>query len=184
MEPKHLYRSLTDRKIAGVAGGLAEYFDTDPLLLRLAFVVLALAGGGGVLIYLILWVVTPEKPFSYGQFNSQTGTPPNPDPFVKPDPFAASDQPKNTAADPFSNPQQPKNSAADPFSTPLQTKNGPADPNQRYKGSLIGGLVLITLGTLFIIDQLVPNVNFGDLWPVILVVIGGGLLFNALSRRK
>ena len=43
MEPKRLYRSLIDRKIAGVAGGLAEYFDTDPLLLRLAFVILAFA---------------------------------------------------------------------------------------------------------------------------------------------
>jgi hypothetical protein len=128
-------------------------------------------------------VVTPEKPFPYGQFNSQTGAQPNSDPFVKQDPFAASDQPKNTAADPFSNPQQPKNTTADPFS-PQEPKNTAADLNHHYKGSLIGGLVLITIGTLFIIDQLVPNVNFGDLWPVILVVVGGGLLFNALSRRK
>jgi len=184
MEPKHLYRSLTDRKIAGVAGGLAEYFDTDPLPLRLAFVVLALAGGGGVLIYLILWVVTPEKPFSYDQFASQTGSQPKADPSVKQDPFTASDQPKNNTADPFSNPQPPKNNTADPFSNPKQYKNSTADPNQRYKGSLIGGLVLITLGSLFLIDQLIPTINFGDLWPIILVVIGGGLLFNALSRRK
>ena len=62
MESKRLYRSLTDRKFAGVAGGLGEYFVIDPLLLRLAFVVLALAGGGGLLIYIILWVVTPENP--------------------------------------------------------------------------------------------------------------------------
>jgi phage shock protein C len=184
MEPKHLYRSLTDRKIAGVAGGLAEYFDTDPLLLRLAFVVLALAGGGGVLIYLILWIVTPEKPFSYDQFTSRTDTQPNPDPFVKPDPFAASDQPKSNTADPFSNPQQTRNSANDPFSTPGPSKNTSSDPHRHYKGSLIGGLVLITLGSLFLIDQLVPNIYFGDLWPVILVVIGGGLLFNALSGKK
>ena len=43
MESKRLYRSLTDRKFAGVAGGLAEYFVMDPLLIRLAFVVLTLS---------------------------------------------------------------------------------------------------------------------------------------------
>ena len=62
MESKRLYRSLTDRKFAGVAGGLGEYFVMDPLLLRLAFVILALAGGGGFLIYIVLWIVTPENP--------------------------------------------------------------------------------------------------------------------------
>jgi len=133
---------------------------------------------------LILWIVTPEKPFSYDQFTSRTDTQPNPDPFVKPDPFAASDQPKSNTADPFSNPQQTRNSANDPFSTPGPSKNTSSDPHRHYKGSLIGGLVLITLGSLFLIDQLVPNIYFGDLWPVILVVIGGGLLFNALSGKK
>ena len=98
MEPKRLYRSLTDRKIAGVAGGLAEYFDTDPLILRLAFVVLSLAGGGGVLIYFILWIVTPEKPVSYEHFNSsaqantsQAGAPQDPGPASQADPFKAQD---------------------------------------------------------------------------------------------
>lgn len=46
--------------VAGVAGGIAEYFQVDPVLVRLAFVVLALAGGGGVLVYLIAWVIVPE----------------------------------------------------------------------------------------------------------------------------
>ena len=51
MESKRLYRSQTDRKFAGVAGGLAEYFVMDPLLIRLVFVVLALAGGGGFILF-------------------------------------------------------------------------------------------------------------------------------------
>lgn len=55
-----LRRSRKERVIAGVAGGIAEYFDVDPTLVRLAFIVLALAGGGGVLIYLIAWVIVPE----------------------------------------------------------------------------------------------------------------------------
>ena len=67
MEPKRFYRSTIDKKVAGVAGGLADYFDIDPLLVRLIFVILAFAGGGGLLIYIILWIVTPERPFELNQ---------------------------------------------------------------------------------------------------------------------
>lgn len=174
MEPKRLYRSLTDRKIAGVAGGLAEYFDTDPLLLRLAFVVLALAGGGGVLIYFILWVITPEKPIQFDQFKSQTTGNPSPNP-----------EPSTSTSEPFT-PNDPFKTK-DPFATPASsgtTQDNPFGSSEKSKGSLVGGLVLITLGTLFLVNQLVPNVDFGDLWPVLLVVIGAGLLINSLTGRK
>lgn len=59
---KRLYRSRTDRMIGGVCGGLGEYFGVDPTLLRLAFVLVTLAGGAGILIYLVLLIVLPEKP--------------------------------------------------------------------------------------------------------------------------
>ena len=51
--------SGTERKIAGVCGGLGEYFELDPVLFRAAFVVLAFAGGLGILLYLALWLVVP-----------------------------------------------------------------------------------------------------------------------------
>jgi len=51
--------SGADRKIAGVCGGLGEYFELDPVLFRAAFVVLAFAGGLGILLYLALWLVVP-----------------------------------------------------------------------------------------------------------------------------
>jgi phage shock protein PspC (stress-responsive transcriptional regulator) len=51
---------LSERKIAGVAGGLARHFDIDPLIVRVAFVVLALFGGSGVLLYAALWLLLPE----------------------------------------------------------------------------------------------------------------------------
>ncbi|MDX2161496.1 MAG: PspC domain-containing protein [bacterium] len=63
MEPtptKRLARSRTDRQIAGVAGGLAVYFNTDPTIIRILFVVLALVGGPGLLLYIILALVMPE----------------------------------------------------------------------------------------------------------------------------
>lgn len=62
---KKLYRSTTDKKIAGVCGGLGEYFDLDPTILRVVFVVLSLPGGlPGILPYILLWIVMPEAPIS------------------------------------------------------------------------------------------------------------------------
>lgn len=60
--PARLTRSRDERMIGGVAGGIAEYLGIDPVLVRLGFVVLALAGGGGVLAYLVAWLVIPEQP--------------------------------------------------------------------------------------------------------------------------
>jgi phage shock protein C len=55
-------RSRTNRKLAGVCGGLARYFNTDATLMRVLFVVLALLGGPGLVIYLVLWLVVPAEP--------------------------------------------------------------------------------------------------------------------------
>jgi phage shock protein C len=57
-----LYRSRTNRKVAGVCGGLAQYFNTDATLIRVLFVVLALLGGPGIVIYLLMWIFVPEEP--------------------------------------------------------------------------------------------------------------------------
>ena len=59
---RRLYRSRTDRKLAGVCGGLAQYFNTDATLIRVLFVVLALLGGPGLVIYLLMWIIVPEQP--------------------------------------------------------------------------------------------------------------------------
>jgi len=63
-EGSRLRLSATDRKIGGVCGGLGEFFDLDPLLFRVAFVVLAFAGGLGILLYLVLWLVVPGPAMS------------------------------------------------------------------------------------------------------------------------
>ena len=59
---KRLYKSSTDRKLAGVCAGIAEYFDIDPTVVRLAWVVFSLAGGSGVLAYIIAAIVIPDGP--------------------------------------------------------------------------------------------------------------------------
>jgi phage shock protein PspC (stress-responsive transcriptional regulator) len=60
---KRLFRSRTDKKIAGVCGGLANYLDIDPAIVRVIFVMLLLPGGlPGFLPYVILWIAVPEEP--------------------------------------------------------------------------------------------------------------------------
>jgi len=57
---KRLSRSRSDRKLAGVCGGVAEFLGWDPTLVRVLWIVLTMLGGSGILIYLILWVAMPE----------------------------------------------------------------------------------------------------------------------------
>lgn len=57
---RRLHLSRTDRKLAGVCGGLGEWLDIDPVLFRVAFIVLALMGGLGILVYVVLWLLIPR----------------------------------------------------------------------------------------------------------------------------
>ena len=155
MEPKRFLRSSTDKKVAGVAGGLAEYFLIDPILVRLLFIILALAGAGvGILAYIILWIITPEKPIDLFSNQNQTNM---------------HNQPPSEEHH-----QEPKQQ-------PVGSPDFPRNPN---RGNLIGALVLITLGLLFLADEFMPHVNFGDLWPILLIVIGFGLLLKSFGRRQ
>ena len=58
---KRLCKSSTQKKIAGVCGGIAEYFNIDPTVVRLGFVILSLAAGGGLLAYIIAAIIMPEE---------------------------------------------------------------------------------------------------------------------------
>ncbi len=58
---KRLYRTEHDRFIAGVCGGIAEYFHWDPSLVRIAFVLVCFLGGFGILLYILMWIIAPPK---------------------------------------------------------------------------------------------------------------------------
>lgn len=61
--PKRLYRSRSQRVLAGVCGGLAEYFNMDPTWVRLVFILLSLLGVGlFVIVYIIFWIIVPLSP--------------------------------------------------------------------------------------------------------------------------
>ena len=58
---KRFYLSDTDKKIGGVCGGLGEYFDIDPLIIRIIFAVLILGYGTGFWAYILLWILAPKR---------------------------------------------------------------------------------------------------------------------------
>jgi phage shock protein C len=62
MESRKLYRSRSDKMLAGVCGGLSNYLNLDATVVRLLFVLLFFLGGHGLLIYLILWILMPIEP--------------------------------------------------------------------------------------------------------------------------
>lgn len=136
-----LYRSRTDSIIGGVSGGIANYLKTDPTYIRIIFAMLAIFGGGGVLIYIILWIAVPIEPmYIYDNANK-----------VHMDDSQSNFRPENKESE---------------YDRPYQQK---AD---NKSGSLIAGLALITLGVIFLVDIFVPHINFIDLWPLVLLVIG------------
>ena len=57
-----IHRSVRDRKLTGVCGGIAEYLNTDPTIVRLGFIVFSLLGGSGLLVYFIAALIMPAQP--------------------------------------------------------------------------------------------------------------------------
>ena len=171
MEPNRLYRSRTDRKIAGVAGGLAEYFMIDPLFIRLAFIVLVFAGFGGVMVYIILWIVAPENPLQLQYVTAK----PDQD-FNRPanEPFS------------YSYEAQPAEDISSQAEVPPSAASAPPAPQtkEKQKGNLVFGVILISVGTFILIWEIIPQINIGYLWPVILIVAGVALLAKAFTGRK
>ena len=62
MNGKRLFLSNTDKKLAGVCGGIAEFFGIDPTIIRVLWIICSLLFGSGILAYLICWLVIPRQP--------------------------------------------------------------------------------------------------------------------------
>ena len=154
---KRLYRSAKSKVFGGVAGGIAEYFDIDPIIIRLLFVIIAFAGGGGAIVYLILWIALPLEPITPFTMNMGSG-----EPFDAANPGEQSTSDFNTGT-------------SNPFEVPVKPEN---------RNGLIGGIVLISLGLIFLANRFIPNINFHDLWPLALVVLGGVLIVTSFAERK
>ncbi|PJJ79840.1 PspC domain-containing protein [Mucilaginibacter auburnensis] len=155
---KKLYRDELNKKVAGVCAGLAEYLNVDVTIIRVLFLLALIFKGGGGLIYLILWAALPKKPLHlYNNPNVDYTVPPQNAPF---NPFAAGGVPPNV-----------------PFS--------PVPPKKSSNAGLIGGIILVLMGSFFLLDQLdlIPFWDFGKLWPVILIIVGAGIMFSGKDEK-
>jgi len=178
---KKLYRDEYRRVLGGVCSGLADYFDMDVTIVRLLFVFVALAGGFSIIPYVILWIVLPKKGTLYNTFGNPTvdyRVPPQ-----QPQGDAQSTPPPSSSQygrNPFAN--EPYWSA--PYSgDPVQ--NMPPRRQNSHTGIIIG-VVLIVLGGIILVDNydLIPDIDFGDLWPVIPIVVGLSLLVSSQIKHR
>jgi phage shock protein PspC (stress-responsive transcriptional regulator) len=150
---RRLYRSHTDSVLGGVAGGVAEYLDMDPAIVRVLWALLAIITGGVFFVlYIVMWVVVPYRP--------DAGEVPGGE-------VPAGDQAPADGAAPTWN--------AQPIRGPRRQRSG--------SGSWIFGLVLVFVGLYFLAREYLPDLNFDRLWPLGLVVLGVLLLFTAMRRR-
>lgn len=151
---KTLYRSRTDSVFAGVSGGLGKYFNIDPLLFRVLFVVLTFLAAGGLLLYIILWIVMPPEPWDY--FNRNTH-------------FNKISDMENENMD---------NTQKKDYS------NRPYYHKPKNDGGLVVGIILIALGGMFLIDRLIPRIEFADMWPVLLIMVGIIIIVSQVKSRN
>jgi phage shock protein PspC (stress-responsive transcriptional regulator) len=159
---KRLYRSRTDRMLGGVCGGLGKYFNVDPSLVRLVFVLLFVFGGSGFLLYLILWIVLPEEGRAYASSDETT----------RANTQEIADRARQIGED--------VKAAFGGAPAP-----GGALPEARpTSGAWLLGAVLIVLGVMFLLGNLVPRIfSFGQWWPILLVLIGIAMLVGQFRRQ-
>ena len=154
--PDRLQRSTTNRVWTGVAGGIAEYFQIDPTLVRVLFVIATILTGGLFFIVYIALIVLMPLPGQRGPFDSSTTTPPA----------------SGTATDPASS------SSLTPSSMPY--RHSPEAAARRREGA---GWLLVALGVVFLLANAgaFRFVDFRYIWPIALIALGA---FIVLQRSR
>ncbi|MGH7876590.1 MAG: PspC domain-containing protein [Candidatus Dormibacteraceae bacterium] len=149
-------RKSSDTIIAGVAAGVAEYVDTDPIWIRILFVVLALAGGIGVIVYLVLWFLMPgplDAPTAQAEFGGSGAG------FNAPAEGGGGSTPASTAA-----------VSTEPAASRVV--------NGRRRGLGLG-LLLVAVGCWFLLENLglISWWQWNIAWPVMVILIGLIVIF-------
>jgi phage shock protein C len=166
---RRLYRSRRDSILGGVAGGVADYLDVDPSIVRVVWAVLALVTGGIFLLaYVVMWIVVPQSP---------AGAPwPSPE---TPPASGSGAAPGARSAPPVE---------GGPGDAPPPWRGGDADDGRVRRGgsggAVVFGLILIGAGIWFLIDRYVPAIDSDLVWPIALVVLGAALLVVSLRRSR
>ena len=123
---KRLYRSRRNSMLGGVCGGLGEYLNVDPTIMRLAAVLLVFADGIGLIAYIIAWIIVPRNPEMEAEIVA---------------------------------------------------------PERSELNRLLPGLALIIVGSIFLLNNVIPWFHFGRLWPLVLIVLGIVILAKAQKKN-
>lgn len=158
-----LYRARGNRVFGGVAAGLSEYLSIDPILVRIIFVIAAFFNGIGLIAYIVMWIVVPEEPLIAPNFSSSTQS-------------APADEQKQEENAEFTAENQATDNSQFNFQQQFTTKKS------SNNGRLIGGSILIGIGVLLLSKSFFPFFDFADLFPLILVGIGAGLIINSVRK--
>lgn len=162
---KRLYRSDRERILGGVAGGMADYFDVDVTLVRLAWIILALVSAGlGVFAYIVAWVIMPEAPSSRLRDRSIGGEVARGADGEVVEIRAEGGADNGRQADARSEEQDRDRSSG--------------------SGYLIFGIALVGLGFLLLINNLLPRVRLDQYWPALLIFLGALILAGAFRRDR
>lgn len=157
-----LYRSKIQKVIGGVCGGLAEYFDVDPVFIRALFILLLVAGGSGFLLYILLWILIPQKPLV----------------FSKEQQFANVNSKFNTS----NNFEAFYNSSCD-----NETINRAAElkfEEEQNKRKNNFGYLLIATGLIIFLYNYIPSISFSVWAPILLISLGVYKLYKSKSKSK
>jgi len=168
-----LYRSRDDRMIGGVAGGLADYLGVDPSLVRIGWVLLFLAGGIGLLLYIVMWIVVPEESdlspeeFAAASAGGAAGAPGAAAPGTTGGPAGAPvDWRTQRAAE------------RDARRAAKRARRAANPAEGRTVGLVVGGF-LVLVGIAFLLREFIPAINFDLFWPILLVLLGVVVLVAA-----
>jgi len=191
-----LYRSRDDRMLAGVAGGLADYWDADPSLIRVIWAVLMLfTGGVALVIYIVMAIVVPEEPAGAWAMPPMPPTPtPTADPTgATPGVATAPTAPGAPVAGPtgWIPPWTPVPGAGyDPMDR-LAARRARREARRAYRrdhgaglGVVFVGIFLVLLGAFFLAREWLPQLDFDWFWPLVLIALGVLVLAAALGWTR
>ena len=160
---KKLQRSRKKKVFAGIAGGLSEYLDIDPVIIRVVFVLVTIFHGFGLIIYIIMWIVIPEEPFDMSFTEKGTN-------------FSASSG--NSFSDGSNVGSQSIFEEA--AKAAEQANKGGSSSN----GRVIVGAILILIGLIFLSEKFFPFLDFEFVFAVGIIVLGISLLFNFFNKSE
>ena len=157
-----LYRSREKRVVAGVAGGLAEYMNIDPILVRIVFIIITFLNGIGVLLYLVMWIVIPERELIMN-YSSTAGK-------------STNDTNNTNEGEAFSGGGQEEFDPVKFFNERKQRRS--------YNGRITAGVILTLLGIIFLAERFLPNLDLLDFLPLLLILLGVFILWNSIKNNK